>query len=126
MQHPSGSNAPRPFPNDLLPPCALTFLCLVADLLFLATLNSARGQQPVKNNGLLEAHMAVSRDGVHFTRPSRQPYYPRGVGERRPADKVFSEHPDFGGAFDSGGTTVAPGSSNPGTAASPQIILDDI
>ena len=63
----------------------------------------------MENNGLLEAHMAVSRDGKAFVRPSRQPYYPRGIGERRPPDDVFSFAPDFGGAFDSGSTMVAAG-----------------
>jgi hypothetical protein len=51
--------------------------------------------------------MAVSRDGVRFSRPSRRPYYPRGAGARRPPDAVFSAHPDFAGAFDAGSTMVA-------------------
>ena len=31
--------------------------------------------------GMLEVQLAVSRDGVHWTRPSREPYFPTGLAD---------------------------------------------
>ena len=56
------------------------------------------------NDGLLEARMAVSRDGVNLSYISREAFLPRGVGRhRRNNTGVYS------GAFDAGSTAVASG-----------------
>jgi hypothetical protein len=35
--------------------------------------------QPGNDYGLIEVQMAVSRDGIHWDRPDRRPYFPMGL-----------------------------------------------
>lgn len=56
------------------------------------------------NDGLLEARMAVSRDGQHVKYISREAWVERGIGEHRNASTGVYE-----GAFDSASTAVARG-----------------
>lgn len=62
-----------------------------------------------RSDGLLEAHLAVSRDGRNYTRLSREAFVPRGIGHPR------AGYPGvFEGALDAASTTVATGSYNIG------------